>query len=259
MTARDALAAGQLAEAVAAQEAVVRQHPDDPAARLFLFELLTLAGRLGAARDELRAVVSDNPDWSATRRNFLRLLKAERRRTERGRRPLFLREPATHAKRRWSAIRALRREDAEAAADWIDRADLASPSLAGHVDGREFEGLRDTDDRFGSVLEAFVGADYVWVPFEQLRRVTLFPAAGVLDAAYRPARLRLVGGTELSATLPLVYPCSHEAGGVFAAGQETDWPESPGGLVCGVGARVLMVGEEELPLGECRQFDIQVT
>jgi protein involved in temperature-dependent protein secretion len=46
---------------------------------------------------------------------------------------------------------------------------------------------------------------------------------------------------------------------VFACGQETDWPENPGGLVVGVGARVLIVGEEELPLGECRQIDVRPT
>ncbi len=124
------------------------------------------------------------------------------------------------------------------------------------MDGREFEGLRDTDDRFGSVLEVFLGGDYVWVPFEQVRRLTLDPPAGVLDAAFRPGHLALANGPELRVLVPLVYPGSHRAGGEFALGRETDWPEAPGGLACGVGARVLMVGDEELPLGECRQIDL---
>ncbi len=257
MTPRDALANGRLAEAVALQEEVVRGRPDDPAARLFLFEVLTLVGRLLDARDQLRLIRSDDPNWPATRRGFLRLLKAEHRRSHRGCRPVFLAPTPAHVRRRWRAVRALRAGDGDAAAEWIDRADAASPTLSGHVDGREFEGLRDTDDRFGSVLEVFAGADYLWVPFEQLRRVTLDPAAGVLDAAFRPARLLLTVGTEPRVVLPLVYPGSHAADGVFAAGLETDWPEAPGGLVRGAGARVLLVGEEELPLGECRQIDIR--
>ncbi|QJW95724.1 hypothetical protein FTUN_3278 [Frigoriglobus tundricola] len=36
----------------------------------------------------------------------------------------------------------------------------------GFINGREFEGLRDADDRFGSVLEAFRGGEYLWVPWE---------------------------------------------------------------------------------------------
>src|SRR5438067_10199522 len=172
MTPRDALADGRLADAITLQEAAVRDRPDDPAARLLLFELDTLAGRLADARDQLRAVHSGDPNWPASRAGFLRLLRAERRRG-RGRRPEFLADPPAHARRRWNAARALRGGDGEAAAAWIDRADAVSPCpyLSGHVDGREFEGLRDTDDRFGSVLEVFLGGEYAWVPLEQLRRL----------------------------------------------------------------------------------------
>lgn len=156
-------------------------------------------------------------------------------------------------------MRSLRANDPTRASAWIDRADDASPELAGHVDGREFEGLRDTDDRFGSVLEAFIGTEYVWLPFEHLRRVTLAPAVGVLDAAFRPARLQLTDGTDLQAVLPLLYPGSHTADGAFAAGLEADWTSIDGGPLCGVGVRVLMLGEEEVILAECRQWDIRRT
>ncbi len=256
MTARTALAEGRLTEAVAFQEAAVRDTPDDAPARLFLFELLTLAGRLPEARDHLRYLSSDDPAWPVARRGFLHLLKAEYRRTHQCRRPAFLVDSPTHVKRRWNAARAVRDARPNAAA-WVDRADAGSPLLSGHIDGREFVGLRDTDDRFGSVLEAFVGPEYVWLPFEQLRRVVLSPAAGVLDAAFRPARLTLTDGRELGVVLPMLYPGSHGAEGEFATGLETDWPEGSSGVTCGVGARVLMLGEEDVILGRCRQIDIQ--
>ena len=255
MSPRDALADGRLVDAVELQEAAVRDRPDDPAARLFLFELLTLSGRRNDARDQLRAIASPDPAWPPARRGFERLLKAEAARS-RGERTPFGEDVPVHLKARWRAFHALRAGRPDEAAAWVDRADAASPAVAGHVDGREFEGLRDTDDRFGSVLEAFVGPAYVWVPFERLRRIALAPAAGVLDAAFRPARLRLADGRELAITLPLLYPGSHGADGVFAAGLETDWPDA-GGPACGVGARVLMVGEEELVFGECRQFELR--
>ncbi len=257
MTPRAALDSGRLADAISLQESVVRSPADGPAARLFLFELYTLAGRLTDAREQLRLIDSHDPNWPASRGGFLRLLRAERRR-RRGRRPHFLSDPPTHARRRWNAVRALRDGDAETAARWIDRADAVSPCpyLLGHVDGREFEGLRDTDDRYASVLEVFLGGEYAWVPFEQLRRLTLDPPVGVLDAAVRPAQVVLLQGTQLRVLVPLVYPNSELDGDDFALGRESDWPEQPAGLACGVGARVWMIGDEELPLGDCQQIDL---
>jgi type VI secretion system protein ImpE len=257
MTPQDALSAGRLADAVALQESTVRDRPDEPAARLFLFELYTLAGRLTDARDQLKAILSHDPNWPASRSGFQRLLRSEHCR-RRSKKPVFLADPPVHAQRRWKAVRALREGDTDTAATWIDRADAVSPCpyLTGHVDGREFEGLRDTDDRFASVLEVYLGGEYTWVPLEHVQRLTLDPPVAVLDAAVRPAHLALVGRSELRVLVPLVYPCSEEAGDEFALGREVDWPEAPGGLACGVGARVMMVGDEELPLGECRQIDI---
>jgi len=256
MTPQDAIAEGRLSDAVALQEAIVNDCPHDPAARLFFYELLSLAGRLNDARDQLHAIESTDPTWPATRRGFAWLLKAESAR-RRGRRTEFGPDPPSHLKARWRVFRALALGRPDEALLWVDRSDASCPTIAGHVDGREFEGLRDTDDRFGSVLEAFVGPAYVWIPFEDLRRITFAATAGVLDAAFRRARLRFADGQEIEATLPLLYPGSFAADGVFAVGLEADWPDV-GGPVCGVGARVMLVGDEELPLSECRQFDLHV-
>jgi type VI secretion system protein ImpE len=257
MSPRDALADGRLADAVALQQAIVLERPDDPAARLFLFELLTLAGRLREARDELRLVTSDDPAWPSVRRDFLRLLKAEHVRSHRHRRPLSVDKEPAHFRRRWKGIVALRQERGDAA-EWFDRADVDSPLIAGHVDGREFDGMRDTDDRFGSVFEALVGPEYIWLPFEDVRRLTLAPSVGALDAAFRPARVLLANGGELDVVLPLLYPGSHADDGTFAVGLDTDWRAAGGSVTCGVGARVLLVGEDEVSLGECKQFELRV-
>jgi len=257
MDAKDALADGRLTDAIALQEAAVRDRPADPVARLFLFELLTLAGQLKAARDHLRRIVSDDPAWPRARQRFWRILRAEHGRSRRGRKPALPKKPL-HARYRRRALKALSQGETGLAGIWIDRADAAMPGLSGHVDGREFEGLRDTDDRYASVLEAFVRDTYLWLPLDGLRRIILAPPAGVLDAAFRPARLKLANGTEINATLPLLYPRSFRADEDYTLGRETDWPESPGGLVLGIGAKVWIVGDEELVLGNCRQFDIAV-
>jgi type VI secretion system protein ImpE len=258
MTPHEALAEGRLAEAVARQEAIVAADPSDPAARLFLVELLAFAGQLDDARSHLALIDSDDPAWPAWARHFRRLLRAERRRSVRVRRPEVLPPPAPrHAKRRWLAVKALRDARPDDAVRWIDRADEAAPEVRGFIDGREFGSLRDADDRFASVLEAVVGGEYVWLPWESLRRVTLAPSNAPLDQLYRPAEVRLRDGTAHAVHLPLVYPRSHEADGVFAVGLETDYVCPDGGPTRCVGGKVLLADDAEVPLAECRMIEVR--
>jgi type VI secretion system protein ImpE len=265
MTPQDAFAEGRLAEAVALQKAAVADRPDDPAARLFLVELLAFAGRLNDAAVHLRRIDSDDPDWPASAGSFHRLLQAERRRSFVGRLPVVLPGPVPrHAKYRWKAIRALRggelREpNPDEAIRWVDLADAVTPEVGGFLDGQRFDGLRDADDRFASVLEAVVGGDYVWFPWEAVARVKLSAANYALDRLLRPAEVRLKDGTEYPAHLPLIYSWSHGADGVFAVGLETDRVCPDGGPVRCVGGKLLLVGDEadEQQLAECRMIEIR--
>ena len=241
-----------MTDALNLQTAVVRDDPADAAALLFLFELQTVANRFREAWQTVNAIVSPDPAWPKALKWYRRLLRSAHARA-RGRRPAFVNETPRHATRRWRAIRA---NPPARALDLIDRADHATPHVLGHIDGREFDGLRDADDRFASVLEAFIGGQYVWLPFEQLRRVTIAPATRLLESAYRPARVRLSDGEEANAILPLIYPGSDSAD-VFLLGTETDHVNPDGGPVRCVGGKLLLVGEEELALGEVRQLDIK--
>src|SRR5439155_24988580 len=128
------------------------------------------------------------------------------------------------ASRRWRAIRLLRLKPpaVERAVALIDRADAATPEVRGFIDGQEFIGLRDADDRFASVLEAIAGREYVWFPWEAVRRVELSPAGGdTLDRLFRPATVKLRTGEDYPVRLPRVYPGSPAAAGGFAAGLGT--------------------------------------
>ncbi len=254
MTPQTALAEGRLADALELQLAAVAERPYDPAARLFLVELQLLANRFREAWASLNAIESPDPAWPKSRQWYRRLVRAANDRHG-GRPAEFIAEVPRHAASRRRAIRAIRRNEPAVALQWIDRADHRSPHLLGHVDGREFDGLRDADDRFASVLEAFVGAAYVWLPFEQMRRMTVPAAKGIVDNAYRPARIRLTDGAEFSAVLPLVYPGSLED--VHLLGMESDHVNPDGGPVRCVGAKVLLLGEEELSLCEICQLDVK--
>lgn len=259
MTVHDLLADGQLADAVALQEATVEAAPTDPAARRLLIDLLAFAGRLDDALEHLDRVETDAPEWPEAARELHRVFRAERRRTAEGREPtIFPDPPPKHATRRWHGVRLLRRARPDDAVVAIDTADAQSPNLRGFIDGCEFDGLRDADDRFGSVLEAFRGGEYLWVPWEALRKVVLAPAAALLDQLYRPATLTLRDSTAIDVHLPLVYPASYRAEGVFALGTETDHICPDGGPTRCVGGKLLLVGEDnEVMLSECRMIEVK--
>ena len=258
MTPQEAFAEGRLAEAIVLQEGVVGGEPADAAARLFLMELLAFAGQLDESRAHLAIIGSDDPAWPASARSFRQLLRAERRRSHRVRRPAIRPEPIPHhAKARWRAVKALRDGLPAEAVQWVDRADALSPSLRGFLDGREFTGLGDADDRFASILEAFVRGSYVWFAWEAVRRVKLEPARFTLDRLFRPAVVRLKEGSEFGVHLPLVYPGSHEADGAFAVGLETDRVCPDDGPIRCIGGKLLLVEDDEVPLAECQMIEIR--
>lgn len=259
MTVHDMLAEGRLADAVAIQEAAVEATPTDPAARRLLIDLLAFSGRLDEAVDHLAQIDTDEPDWPEIARGLHRLFRSERLRTVEGREPTITPDPPPkHATRRWQALKALRRACPDDAVKAVDAADAVAPPVRGFIDGREFDGLRDADDRFGSILEAFRGGEYLWVPWEAVRKVVLVPASALLEQLYRPATITLRDSTAIDVHLPLVYPASYRAEGEFALGMETDHVCPDNGPTRCIGAKLLLVGEDdEIPLSECRFIEVR--
>ena len=251
---RAALDAGDLLEAQDRQRAGVAAGPT-PAGRLLLAELYAVAGDTAAARVELDRIESAAPDWPASRRQFARTLAAAGQRAA-FRRTRFTHPEPWHLRARWRAAKLVHGGDLPRAARWIDRADGTALALAGHVDGREFSGLRDCDDVTGSVLELFAGGRYLWAAWEQLRRVRLRPAVGVLDAVFRPADITFHDGRTFAVTLPLVYAGSAGVDGAFTLGLDTDFAGGADGPVRGVGGRLLMFGDDEVRLADVRQIDL---
>jgi type VI secretion system protein ImpE len=257
MTVHELLAEGRLADAVALQEGFASA-PDDPRARRLLVDLLAFTGRIDDALEHLAKITIDEPQWPELERNYHRLFRSERLRTLDGREPTIIPDPPPkHTIRRWQGVKLLRQARPEVALKAIDAADALSPVISGFIDGREFDGLRDADDRFGSVLEAFRGGEYLWVPWEALRKVTLAAVVSLLDQLYRPSTLTFRDGNIAEVHLPLVYPASYRADDVFALGIETDHICPDGGPTRCVGAKLLLVGEEELLLSECRMIEVR--
>jgi type VI secretion system protein ImpE len=186
------------------------------------------------------------------------LLRAEWRRIEKGRWPFIMAKPVPqHGLCRWRTHCAVKSGDPALAVRWADRAEANSPIVRGFVNGQEFTGLRDVDDRFASGLEAFAGGDYLWFPWESLRRIDLQPASATRDHWVRPAELHLRDGSRTAVGLPLIYPGSTNADGVFATGQETDYISPDSGVLCAIGGKQLLVGDDEVPLRDVQMLELR--
>jgi type VI secretion system protein ImpE len=259
MTPHEALAEGRLADAVATQRAAVEAVPGDHAARRLLVDLLAFAGEFEEAVQQLGTIDSAETDWAEVERTFHRLFRSEHLRSVQHRVPRIIPDPPPrHATRRWRAIKALLQADPEEAIRCADAADAITPEVWGFLDGQEFTALRDADDRFASVLEAFQGGEYLWFAWESLRKVQFSPATVLLDQLYRPAEITLKDGTSYPVHLPLVYPGSYHVDDSFALGIDTDHVCPDGGPTRCVGAKLLLVGEtDEVPLSECRMIEIR--
>lgn len=258
MSVHDLLADGRLAEALAVQEAAAAAVTGEPAGWRLLVDLLAFAGRLDEARRHLDQIRSDAPAWPHSRQVLAGLFRAGKQRAA-GQSARIIPEPAPlHATHRLHAMRFLHAGEPDGAIECIDGADTAAPLLRGFLDGQEFEGLHDSDERFASVLEAFRDGDYVWFAWESIRKLTLAPAEVLLDQLYRPATVTLKDGTAIAVHVPLVYPDSSAADGAFALGLETDHICPDGGPTRCIGAKLLIVGDDaEVPLAGCRMIEIR--
>ena len=244
----------RLTEAVAAQSDVVADRPDDIAERLLLCDLLAFTGDREAVRRHLNSIKDAPADVIDYVAEWLDLLRADDARHA-GTRPEFVIEPPAHLLRRLDAIDALCAGNEERALDLLDDADEMAGGVEGHVDGRPFEGWRDSDDLLGPTLEFFRDGRHFWVAHDQVRKLRLDDCESLRDQLYRPATLWLANGEVLEVFVPFLYvgTALHPEEGI-RTGAGIDWEER-NGLMRGLGSRTLLLGEEELTLAEFRQIE----
>ncbi|WP_439630174.1 type VI secretion system accessory protein TagJ [Gemmata sp.] len=257
MTATELFRNGRLADAIAAQVAAVKARPGDAGVRTFLFELLLFAGDLDRAAKHLDAVRAETPELVASAEAYRGVLAAEKARRAalagKAEPPAFFGEVPEHARLR---VEALRDPTGAAAAESFAAADRAAPDLTGSLNGAPFEGLRDADDLFGTVLEVFAQGKYFWVPFEQVAGLSANPPKFPRDTLYVPARLTLADESSGDVFLPALYPDSYEsADDAVKLGRATAWESGAGG-VRGHGHRTVLIGDADVGLVEVRELSV---
>jgi type VI secretion system protein ImpE len=257
------LAEGKLSEALAAVQAGIRANAADPGRRVFLFQLLCLTGQWERAMGQLNALadLDPSPATTLTIRAGAAAVQAEvvRGGVFRGERdPVVFGEPAEWVGWMVHANRLLATGQVAAADDLRARALEQAPAVPGTINGQPFDWIADADGRFGPILEAIIEGRYYWVPWHQVRAVTVDPPQALRDLVWTPAHFTWANGGETVGLIPTRYPGSEDVADPLAClARRTDWT-SRGSAECGRGQRMFATDRDDYPILETRSITLDL-
>ncbi len=252
--------AGRLEEALVALQSEIRNRPEDPKLRIFLFQLDCLLGRYDKALTQLQVVASLTAETMMLAQIFRPVIASEVFRQEvfaGKRQPLVFGEPTEWVGLLVQAMQLIAQGELSAAAKLRNQAFEAAPASAGQVNQEPFEWIADADSRLGPVLEAIIEGSYYWVPFFRIQKIEMEKPSDVRDLVWMPAQFTWTNGGSTPGHIPARYPGTAEVpDDRLRLGRKTDWRQQPGETYLGLGQRVLATDANEYPLLECRTIEL---
>ncbi|MHC4583107.1 MAG: type VI secretion system accessory protein TagJ [Planctomycetota bacterium] len=260
MQAEELLQAGQLTEALAVLENQIRSDPSNPKLRVFLFQLLSVLGDWERALTQLNVAAELDPMNLLMAQVCRVALNCEALRAEifAGKRsPLVFGEPAEWIGLLVQANQMIAEGKYQASQKLRERAFDAASAVAGSIDNQRFEWISDADSRLGPILEAIIDGKYYWIPFTALHQVQIDPPADLRDVVWLPAHFTWVNGGQITGLIPTRYPDSETSkDNAILLSRKTEWIEQPFDLYLGLGQRLFATNEDEFPLLQIRQIDL---
>ena len=252
MTAQEHIALSHPAEALTELQKEIREHPEDPKLRIFLFQLYCVLGQWPKALVQLQVIAGIDPDTQLLAQIFQPVIQCESFRQEvfSGlRTPLILGEPLDWLSWLVKANEYVAAGQFLAAAELRTQAFEAAPVTPGTIGDKPFEWIADGDSRLGPVLELIMEGKYYWVPFCRIRRIAMEPPSDLRDLVWTPAQIVWMNGGEASGHIPTRYAGSEgSSDGTICLARRTDWAQHPGETFIGSGQRLLVTDAEDYPL-----------
>jgi type VI secretion system protein ImpE len=252
---------GKLRDAIAAQTAAVRAAPADTNRRWFLVELLCFAEEWDRG-DQLLDIISTQAEgMAAAVLRFRGLLRGEQTRRQvmhEGRAPQIIGGSAALLRPIVEALLSLREGDQAAAAGKLAEAGAQAPPVSGVYDGAQsFDTFQDIDDVCAPLVEFITeGGEYHWVSAGDIALLETRTLQRPRDLIWRPSRLEVRDGPAGDVYLPALYvPVIPDIDDAIRLGRRTDWLQTEGGPVRGVGQRVFLVGDDDIPIHELRRIE----
>ncbi len=258
--AKELLDANQLSAAILELNQEVKQRPTDPRIRTFLFELLCFDGAYDRAERQLDILGNQDDKAGIGVEVYRKLLKADaarRRFFNGGAGPTFLVSPPENIRECLAALLLLHEGNPQGAKDLIAKSKASAPRLNGTINGRAFAGISDSDDRLWPALELFSNGMYMWLPFQQIKTVSLRRPNFLRDLLWVPAHVECQDGQQGDVYFPTLYPGSEsDESEQVRLGRITEWVNLGEGLVGGLGLKTLLIGDTETSILEIDELEI---
>lgn len=251
---------GKLQEALQDLKEHVRKQPDNSGYRTFLFQLLAVVGEWERALNQLNVL----SDLEVAALPMLHIYKEAiqceslRREIFAGRRkPLLLGEPPGWVALLLESMRLLGERRYEVALSLRSQAFEQAPESTGNIDGQSFKWIADADSSLGPVTEVILNARYYWVPFQQIRAVTIPEPRDLRDKVWLPAQFTWTNGGQAHGLIPARYAGSENSQDpLIQLGRKTDWIALADGVYQGLGQRMLATDQGEYALLDIRHIRI---
>jgi type VI secretion system protein ImpE len=260
MTANELVKKGNLKEALATLKAQVREKPEDPALRVFLFQLDCVIGDIDKALTQLQVLSNMTADAMFMAQIFRPIVACEllRREVFAGRKtPLIFGEPDEWIGFLVQANEMAGRGEHAAASRLRDKAFENAPGSAGMMNGVAFEWIADADSRLGPALEAIIDGKYYWVPFNRIKSFAVVEPSDLRDLVWAPAQFVWANGGETAGHIPVRYINSEASkDDTIRLARCTEWTEPSPGYSIGLGQRILTTDQGDFPILECRKVEM---
>ena len=231
MDADQLLRDGDLDGARSALVETLRDNPADARARMFLFQLLAVAGEWEKARTHLDALARISPDARMLATVYSMAMKAEEQRAA-----IFAgRERMPVIRGAWceglaDAIMHYAKGDAAEANAARDAALDQAPDTPGEIDRVRFDWITDADARFGPTLEVIIQGRYGLVAFSEVSVLQSEGPKDLRDTVWYPVQIQFREGQSVAALLPTRYPGSERSSDLaLRMGRGTGWQEEAAG------------------------------
>lgn len=257
--AKELFDAGKLDEAIEELLRDVKANPSEISKRTFLFELSCFTGDWARAERQLDVIGHQSTQAELGVMIYRANIKAEQERQrvfDEGVQPHFLKEPPAYVDLCIAAIKQIRQGELQQARATLDQAEEERPAIAGNLFGKKFIDFRDYDDLVAPVLEVFVKDKYVWLPFEQIKRLDVTPPRVLRDLLWSSAHIEATDGTIGEVYIPALYAGTSDSDNdQLRLGRMTDWKQIGDSLYRSYGLRVFAVDGEEKSLFEATRVE----
>ncbi|MGR8928995.1 MAG: type VI secretion system accessory protein TagJ [Gammaproteobacteria bacterium] len=252
---------GRLDEALSHLQVQIRQAPQDPKLRVFLFQLLALSGQWDRALNQLNVcgeLDSANLAMVQTYREAIRCEILRNKVFAGETSPLIFGQPEQWLADLLVAIKLSAHGQYSEAVELRQKAFDEAPATSGTINEQAFQWIADADSRLGPVLEVIVNGRYYWVPFCRISKITLEPPTDLRDLVWLPAQLIWSNGGGSVGLIPSRYPDSELcADFLLRLARKTEWLEAANGEFHGVGQRMLATNVDDYSLFDIRELVFQ--